>query len=41
MTSYKSFVDWGDIFSAAVLAAAILGRLLHHWTTINIKRGTY
>ena len=39
MSSNKSFVDWGDIFSDAVLAAAILDRPLHHWTTINIKRG--
>ena len=37
MTSNKSFVDWGDIFSDAVLATAILDRLLHHSTTINIK----
>ena len=41
MTSNKSFVDWGDIFSDAVLATAILDRLLHHSTTINIKGESY
>jgi len=37
ITSNKSFADWGDIFSDTVLATAILDRLLHHSTTINIK----
>ena len=37
LTSNKSFVDWGEIFSDPVLATAILDRLLHHSTTINIK----
>lgn len=37
LTSNKSFVDWGEIFGDAVLATAILDRLLHHATTINIK----
>ena len=41
VTSNKSFVDWGDIFSDAVLATAILDRLLHHSTTINIKGESY
>ena len=41
LTSNKSFVDWGDIFSDAVLATAILERLLHHATTINIKGESY
>ena len=41
LTSNKSFVDWGDIFSDAVLATAILDRLLHHSTTINIKGESY
>jgi len=33
----EHFVDWGDIFGDAVLATAILDRLSHHSTTINIK----
>ena len=41
MTSNKSFVDWGEIFSDPILATAILDRLLHHSTTINIKGESY
>ncbi len=41
VTSNKSFVDWGDIFSDAVLATAILERLLHPSTTINVKGESY
>lgn len=37
LTSNKSFLDWGEIFNDRVLATAILDRLLHHATTINIK----
>ena len=37
LTSNKSFADWGDIFADQVLATAILDRLLHHATTINIR----
>lgn len=37
LTSNKSFVDWGEIFGDHVLATAILDRLLHHATTLNIK----
>jgi len=41
VTSNKSFVDWGEIFNDHVLASAILDRLLHHSTTINIKGESY
>jgi DNA replication protein DnaC len=41
LTSNKSFVDWGDIFNDQVLATAILDRLLHHATTVNIKGESY
>lgn len=37
ITSNKGFSDWGEIFSDTVLATAILDRLLHHSTVINIK----
>jgi len=37
LTSDKSFGEWGDIFSDHVLATAILDRLLHFSTTINIR----
>lgn len=41
VTSNKSFLDWGDVFSDHVLATAILDRLLHHATTLNIKGESY
>jgi len=41
ITSNKSFVDWGEIFNDQVLATAILDRLLHHCTTLNIKGESY
>jgi DNA replication protein DnaC len=41
LTSNKSFVDWGEIFHDQVLATAILDRLLHHATTLNIKGESY
>ncbi|MDR5730107.1 MAG: ATP-binding protein, partial [Terriglobia bacterium] len=37
LTSNKSYGDWGSIFADNVIASAILDRLLHHSTTINIK----
>jgi len=41
ITSNKSFTDWGEIFNDQVLATAILDRLLHHSTAINIKGESY
>ena len=41
LTSNKSYGDWGSIFSDTVLAAAILDRLLHVSTTINIRGQSY
>jgi len=41
IASNKSFVDWGEIFNDQVLATAILDRLLHHCTTLNIKGESY
>lgn len=41
ITSNKSFIDWGEIFGDQVLATAILDRLLHHSTVINIKGESY
>ena len=34
-------MDWGEIFNDQVLATAILDRLLHHATTLNIKGESY
>jgi transposase-like zinc-binding protein/IstB-like ATP binding protein/putative transposase len=33
--------DWGEVFNDQVLATAILDRLLHHATTVNIKGDSY
>lgn len=41
VTSNKSYGDWGTIFADNVIASAILDRLLHHSTTINIKGESY
>jgi len=41
LTSNRSFGQWGDIFGDPVIATAILDRLLHHSTTINIKGESY
>jgi DNA replication protein DnaC len=42
VTSNKSFLDWGDVFANdQVLATAILDRLLHHATSLNIKGESY
>ena len=41
VTSNKSFLDWGDVFSDPVLATAILDRLRHYSTTLNIKGESY
>jgi DNA replication protein DnaC len=42
LTSNKSYAEWAEVFSGdAVIAAAILDRLLHHSTTITIKGESY
>jgi DNA replication protein DnaC len=41
ITSNKSFLDWGEVFNDPVLATAILDRLLHHASTLNIKGESY
>lgn len=41
VTSNKSFLDWGEVFNDPVLATAILDRLLHHATTLNVKGDSY
>jgi DNA replication protein DnaC len=40
-TSNKSFGEWGEIFQDQVIAAAILDRILHHCTTMNIRGESY
>lgn len=41
VTSNKSYGDWGAIFGEHTLASAILDRLLHHATTLNIRGESY
>ena len=41
LTSNQSYGDWGSIFSETVLATAILDRLLHTSTTVNIRGESY
>ena len=41
LTSNKSYADWGSIFGDPIIATAILDRLLHHSTTVNIRGESY
>src|SRR5881409_3681107 len=41
LTSNKSYGDWGSISGDSIIATAILDRLLHHSTTINIRGESY
>jgi DNA replication protein DnaC len=41
LTSNKSYSDWDSIFGDPIIATAILDRLLHHSTTINIRGESY
>ena len=41
VTSNKSFGQWDEIFPDPVLATALLDRLLHHATTLNIRGESY
>lgn len=41
LTSNKSYGQWDEIFPDPVLATALLDRLLHHATTINIRGESY
>lgn len=41
ITTNINFAKWGDMFDDAMLANAILDRLLHHSTDISIKGTSY
>jgi DNA replication protein DnaC len=41
LTSNRGFSDWGQVFADQVVAGAILDRLLHHATVVNIKGKSY
>jgi DNA replication protein DnaC len=40
-TSNKTFSQWNDVFADLTIASAILDRVLHHCTVINIKGESY
>ncbi|HOY90065.1 MAG TPA: ATP-binding protein, partial [Bacillota bacterium] len=40
-TSNKSCGDWQELFGDAVIASAILDRLLHHSRVVNIRGHSY
>lgn len=41
ITSNQSLTGWAEVFGDPVIATAILDRLLHHSTTMNIKGESY
>lgn len=41
LTSNRGFGQWGEIFGDTIIATAILDRLLHHSTVVNIKGESY
>jgi DNA replication protein DnaC len=41
LTSNQSFGQWGEVFGNAVIATALLDRLLHHSVVLNIKGESY
>jgi DNA replication protein DnaC len=41
LTSNKSYGDWGSICGDSIIATAILDRLPHHSTTLNIRGESY
>lgn len=41
LTSNKAFAEWGEVLGDAVIATAILDRLLHHSHVLNIRGESY
>ena len=41
LTSNQRFGKWGEVFGDPVIATAILDRILHHSTVVNIKGESY
>ena len=41
LTSNKPFAQWSEVFSDLTIASAILDRILHHATVVNIKGDSY
>src|SRR5580692_539214 len=41
LTSNRGFSEWGHVFGDPVVATALLDRLLHHATVIQIEGASY
>jgi DNA replication protein DnaC len=41
ITSNTSFANWGSVFGDTVVASALLDRILHHATTVNIRGNSF
>ncbi len=41
LTSNKGFDEWGEIFGDAVMASALIDRLVHHCHIVNIRGNSY
>ena len=41
LTSNRGFAEWGEVFGDAVVATALLDRLLHHGVVIQIEGASY
>jgi DNA replication protein DnaC len=41
LTTNRNFEDWGEVFGDAVLASAIIDRILHHAVVIRITGDSY
>lgn len=41
ITSNTGFANWGNVFGDPVLASALLDRILHHATTVNIRGNSF
>jgi len=40
-TSNKAYSEWGEVLGDNVIASAVLGRILHHSVTMNIRGESY
>lgn len=41
LTSSRGFAEWGEVFGDSVVATALLDRVLHHATVIQIEGASY
>ena len=41
VTSNRSFEQWGEILGDAMVAAALIDRLVHHATMVTLKGKSY